>query len=96
MGQTQDFTAIAVVERAELTGDWDPAVFAWKKTVRLRLRHLERVALGTPYPEVVEDLVLAVLGLVADLPGLLPAAAVGRQELLGGDGFPTAGDAQSQ
>jgi hypothetical protein len=43
-----------VLERAELTGEFDPAVFAWRKQVALRLRYLERVPLGTPYPDIVE------------------------------------------
>jgi hypothetical protein len=42
------------VERAELMGEFDPAVFAWPKKVALRLRYLERVPLGTPYPDIVE------------------------------------------
>jgi hypothetical protein len=54
LGQSQDFTAVTVVERAELMGDWDPVVLAWKKVVKLRLRYLERMPLGTPYPEVVD------------------------------------------
>ena len=54
LGQCHDFTAIAVLERAELSGEWDAAMYAWRKTIALRLRHLERVALGTPYTEVVE------------------------------------------
>jgi hypothetical protein len=57
LGQSQDFTAIAVLQRAELVGEWDPVMFAWRKTIALRLRHLERVALGTPYTEVVERVV---------------------------------------
>jgi hypothetical protein len=40
LGQKQDHTAIAVVERREAD--------------ELQLRHIERVALGTPYPKVVE------------------------------------------
>lgn len=56
-GQSRDFTAIAVLERAETKGAWDPVMFAWKKVVSLRLRYLERIALGTPYPEVVERVV---------------------------------------
>ena len=56
-GQSRDFTAIAVVERAETTGEWDAVMFAWKKVVSLQLRYLERIALGTPYPEVVERVV---------------------------------------
>ena len=54
LGQSQDPTALAVLERAELKGEFDPAVFAWRKEVALRLRYLERVALETPYPEIVE------------------------------------------
>ncbi len=42
LGQSHDYTAVSVVERAELRGEW-----------ALRLRHLERVELGTPYPDVV-------------------------------------------
>ncbi len=53
LGQKQDYTAIAVVERWEAAGEpdrvrWEPAV-----EVGHRLRHLERVALGTPYQDVV-------------------------------------------
>ena len=54
LGQSRDFTAIAALERAELTGEYDPAMCAWRKEVALRLRYLERVPLGTPYPEIVE------------------------------------------
>ena len=56
-GQAQDFTVIAVVERAETTGAWDAAKFAWRKEVSLQLRYLERIAKGTPYPNVVERVV---------------------------------------
>src|ERR1044072_7483857 len=41
LGQASDPTAIAVMEAIPATG-------------RLRLRHLERAPLGTPYPDVVE------------------------------------------
>ncbi len=54
LGQCRDFTAIAVVERAELAGEWSAVTFACVKRVALRLRFLERVELGTPYPDVVE------------------------------------------
>jgi hypothetical protein len=56
-GQSKDPTAIAVLERAETTGEWDAVQFAWRKVVSLQLRYLERVALGTPYTEVVERVV---------------------------------------
>ena len=56
-GQSRDYTAIAVLERAEVVGKFDHAVRAHEKTVALRLRYLERIPLGTPYPEVVERVV---------------------------------------
>jgi hypothetical protein len=56
-GQARDYTALAVIERAELKGGFDHAVWAERKEVALRLRYLERIALGTPYPDVVERVV---------------------------------------
>jgi hypothetical protein len=53
LGQSHDFTAIAVVERVESVGEFDKAVWAPRKAVAARLRYLERLPLGTPYPEVV-------------------------------------------
>lgn len=58
LGQRHDPTAVAVVER------WDPAPnrFDWNTYLglqeadpepRFAVRHLERIALGTPYPDVV-------------------------------------------
>jgi hypothetical protein len=49
LGQRHDPTAIAVVERMELA-----RVYQHSKFLSLRLRHVERVPLGTPYPAVVE------------------------------------------
>lgn len=46
LGQSRDFTAIAALERAELTGDWDPVMYARRKVVVLQLRYLERTPLG--------------------------------------------------
>jgi hypothetical protein len=57
LGQTRDPTAIAVVERAETEGEFDATVWASRKTVELRLRKLERIPLGTSYPEVVSKVV---------------------------------------
>jgi catechol 2,3-dioxygenase-like lactoylglutathione lyase family enzyme len=53
LGQKQDYTAIAVVERAEVQTGFDWACWAPVMETRHSLRHLERVRLGTPYPEVV-------------------------------------------
>src|ERR1051325_1921076 len=55
LGQSQDFTAIAILERVELKGPWDAVMYAHKKMVAMRLRYLERLPLGTPYPEIVEQ-----------------------------------------
>jgi len=48
LGQRRDHTAIAVVERVER-----PRAFLAPEKEPLMLRHVERVPLGTPYPEVV-------------------------------------------
>jgi hypothetical protein len=53
LGQKQDYTAIAVVEKWEAPGELDRVTWERRIEVRHRLRHLERVPLGTPYPEVV-------------------------------------------
>jgi len=48
LGQRQDFSALAVVEREERRFEWMPA------PRELSVRHLERMELGTPYPRVVK------------------------------------------
>jgi hypothetical protein len=48
LGQRHDPTAIAVVQRVDLTRAWQGTAFH-----SVRVRHLERVPLGTPYPGVV-------------------------------------------
>jgi hypothetical protein len=53
LGQSQDFTAVAAVERVAEQGEWDAVQFGYPKYWTLRLRHLERMALGTPYPAMV-------------------------------------------
>ena len=55
LGQATDYTAIAIVERDGDAGEKDAA---------LNVRHLQRFALGTTYPAIVE----AVAGIVASLP----------------------------
>src|ERR1700751_1459479 len=55
LGQSRDYSAVAVVERAEiLLGDRDPVTYERREARRFRVLYLERVALGTPYPDVVE------------------------------------------
>ena len=53
LGQKQDYTAIAVVERWEAATGYDWVKWEAVKEAKHSLRHLERLALGTPYPEVV-------------------------------------------
>jgi len=57
LGQSEDYTALAVVERRETAGEFDGALWAHRRVETLWLRHLERVQLGTSYPDVVERLV---------------------------------------
>jgi hypothetical protein len=55
LGQSRDHSALAVVERADLMLDEiDHMTYARLMERRYRVRFLERIALGTPYPNVVE------------------------------------------
>ena len=55
LGQSRDYSAIAVVERAELFLDeMDWVKFERQRAERFRVKLLRRVPLGTPYPDVVE------------------------------------------
>jgi len=55
LGQSRDHSAIAVVERSELfLNDMDWVTYERKRRRRFRVRYLERIRLGTPYPDVVE------------------------------------------
>lgn len=69
LGQASDYTAIAIIEKIGDHGEKDAA---------LRVRHLQRFALGTTYPAIVE----AVAGIVASLPDgarlAVDATGVGR------------------
>lgn len=54
LGQSQDYTAIAVVERIR-TVDFDPETLRpGVPTISYHLRHLERPELGTRYPVIVD------------------------------------------
>ena len=52
LGRMRDYTALAVVERWKERGAWGGC--GYETVERLGLRRLERVALGTPYPEIVD------------------------------------------
>ena len=54
LGQARDHSAIAIAERlVELTGARDPITFIEHTRTRIIIRHLERIPLRTPYPDVV-------------------------------------------
>ena len=61
LGKRRDFSALAIVERRELMASQLSAMHwrerAEKQEDKLVLRHLERMKLGTPYPEVVRRVV---------------------------------------
>jgi hypothetical protein len=55
LGQRRDRTAFVVLEVADIASKHLSAVtFAPERSIRRTVRHLERVPVGTPYPEVVE------------------------------------------
>src|SRR5215471_7406245 len=53
LGQSQDFTALVILERMEYAGAWDAAAFCHEAEVAVRLRYIERIPLGTTYPDIV-------------------------------------------
>jgi hypothetical protein len=63
LGQKRDYSAVAVLELAETVyDDRDPVTYDFRREQFTRLVYLERVELGTPYPDVVSH----VAGLVTD------------------------------
>jgi hypothetical protein len=55
LGQSQDHSALAVVERDEIqSGEMDYATYERPRVRRFRMQFVERLALGTAYPTVVE------------------------------------------
>jgi hypothetical protein len=53
LGQSQDPTALALVERAEYRGNWNAVNYAYDIKAAINLRYLVRLPLGTTYPNVV-------------------------------------------
>lgn len=61
LGQANDYTALSILERPDLVNEWSEDRPSHEVTYELR--HLERLPLGTPYPEQVKrvnDLITAV------------------------------------
>src|SRR3989442_4443700 len=55
LGQSQDPSALSIVERAEVfPGEMDWVTYERRRPLRFRVLYLERMLLGTPYPRVVE------------------------------------------
>ena len=55
LGKNQDHSSLAVIERRELVfPERDPVTMEFRREVWNVLRHLQRVPLHTPYPDVVE------------------------------------------
>jgi hypothetical protein len=55
LGQRHDFTALAVLERRErAVGGLDPVTYLQPSKTELVVRYLERMKLGTAYPQVLE------------------------------------------
>jgi hypothetical protein len=54
IGKEQDRTALAVVERARVLGEWDPVTWARKESTELRVRAVETLPLGTGYGTIVD------------------------------------------
>src|SRR5688572_9494536 len=55
IGQRRDYSAIAILECVEhVTGDRDPLTYQFIRRTEVRLRHIERVRLCTPFAAVVD------------------------------------------
>ncbi len=94
LGQAQDYTAIAIVERVRV-GQAPPPVpeGSWAsdtRPVQYHLRHLERPALGTKYPAIVARVktLLATPPLTLHTPLVIDRTGVGRPvtEMFEGEG----------
>lgn len=57
LGQARDYSAIAVVERRAVTQGRNFVTWEMIAETRLYVRHLERIPLRTPYPDVVDHIV---------------------------------------
>jgi hypothetical protein len=77
LGQSRDYTAMAVVERREGPGEWDAAQYAFRKRAELVVVYLERAPLGTSYGWVVAR-VKDVANQVAPVGVAIDATGLGR------------------
>jgi hypothetical protein len=56
LGKARDHSALVILERAADPAGFDPVRFAARRELRLRVRHAERIPLGTPYLSLVPRL----------------------------------------
>ena len=54
LGQVHDPSAIAILERTCVVLDRSLVTYAWNTETRHALRYLERIPLGTPYPDLAD------------------------------------------
>ena len=80
LGQARDYTALAILERTESGGEIDAVTFARRKVILHRIRHLERLPLGTSYPQVVARVaaVMEMIGQSGQCELIVDATGVGR------------------
>ncbi|MEO7652912.1 MAG: hypothetical protein ABIZ80_20815 [Bryobacteraceae bacterium] len=84
LGQRRDYSAVAIVERAELfLDDINYVTYERKRRARYRLRYLRRLPLGTTYPDVVAQVreVLRMPELAAGCTLVMDATGVGAPVL---------------
>jgi len=80
LGQARDYTALAILERTESAREIDAVSFERRKVVCQRIRHLERLPLGTSYPQVVARVaaVMETIGRSGECELIVDATGVGR------------------
>ena len=55
LGQKRDPSALPILEVGEdITGRRDLVAWEWERESYVNLRYVERIALGTPYPDAVQ------------------------------------------
>ena len=54
LGQRRNPSGLVLVERAEVFGELDRVTYERRRALRFRIPFLQRVRLGTPYPDVVD------------------------------------------